>query len=69
MLRIIWNINVTPLERATIEKETKIGVAQALSAIKLPTYVVASGSGGNGNTAMDAMGLKMMTDLVNQMSK
>lgn len=68
MLRIIWNINVTPLERATIDKETKIGVAQALSTIKLPTYVVAGGSGG-GNTAMDAMGLKMMTDLVNQMSK
>lgn len=69
MLRIIWNINVTPLERATIDKETKIGVAQALSSIKLPTYVVAGGNGGNGNTAMDAMGLKMMTDLVNQMSK
>lgn len=69
MLRIIWNINVTPLERATIDKETKIGVAQALSAIKLPTYVVASGNGGNGNTAMDAMGLKMMTDLVDKMSK
>ena len=59
---------LTPLERATIEKETKIGVAQALSTIKLPTYVVAGGSGG-GNTAMDAMGLKMMTDLVDRMSK
>lgn len=68
MLRIIWNINVTPLERATIEKETKIGVAQALATIKLPTYVVAGGSG-SGNTAMDAMGLKMMTDLVDKMSK
>lgn len=60
---------LTPLERATIEKETKIGVAQALANIKLPTYVVAGGSGGSGNTAMDAMGLKMMTDLVNQMSE
>lgn len=60
---------LSPLEKATIEKETKIGVAQALANIKLPTYVVAGGNGGNGNTAMDAMGLKMMTDLVNQMSK
>lgn len=59
---------LTPLERATIEKETKIGVAQALATIKLPTYVVAGGSG-SGNTAMDAMGLKMMTDLVDKMSK
>jgi regulator of protease activity HflC (stomatin/prohibitin superfamily) len=67
--RALVNAGLTPLEKATIEKETKIGVAQALSKIQLPTYVVAGGSGGNGNTAMDAMGLKMMTDLVNQMSK
>lgn len=40
----------------------------ALSAIKLPTYVVAGGSNGATN-AMDAMGLKMMTDLVDKMSK
>ena len=59
---------LTPLEKATIEKETKIGVAQALAGIKLPTYVVAGGSGG-GNTAMDAMGLKMMSELVDKMSK
>ena len=67
--RALVNAGLTPLEKATIETETKIGVAQALSNIKLPTYVVAGGNGGNGNTAMDAMGLKMMTDLVNQMSK
>lgn len=67
--RLKVQAGLTPLERATIEKETKIGVAQALSKIQLPTYVVAGGNGGNGNTAMDAMGLKMMTDLVNQMSK
>ena len=67
--RALVNAGLTPLEKATIEKETKIGVAQALAKIQLPTYVVAGGSGGNGNTAMDAMGLKMITDLVNQMSK
>ena len=67
--RLKVQAGLTPLEKATIEKETAIGVAEALSKIKLPTYVVASGNGGNGNTAMDAMGLKMMTDLVNQMSK
>jgi hypothetical protein len=66
--RALVSAGLTPLERATIEKETKIGVAQALATIKLPTYVVAGGSGG-GNTAMDAMGLKMMTDLVDRMSK
>ena len=66
--RALVNAGLTPLERATIEKETKIGVAQALSGIKLPTYVVAGGSS-NGSTAMYAMGLKMMTDLVDKMSK
>lgn len=66
--RALVNAGLTPLERATIEKETKIGVAQALANIKLPTYVVAGGSS-NGSTAMDAMGLKMMTDLVDKMSK
>ena len=61
--------NVTPIERANIEKETKIGVAQALSQIKLPTIVMAGGSNQQGNSAMDVMGLKMMTDLVDKLSK
>jgi len=60
---------LTPQERAEWDYKTKVGVAQALSGIKLPTYVVASGSSNGSNTAMDAMGLKMMTDLVDKMSK
>lgn len=59
---------LTPQERAEWDYKTKVGVAQALSGIKLPTYVVAGG-GGSQNNAMDAMGLKMMTDLVDKMSK
>lgn len=66
--RALVSAGLTPLERATIEKETKIGVAQALAGVKLPTYVVAGGGNGSGN-AMDAIGLKMMTDLVDKMSK
>lgn len=66
--RALVSAGLTPLERANIEKETKIGVAQALAGIKLPTYVVAGGLNGSAN-AMDAMGLKMMTDLVDKMSK
>ena len=59
---------LSPKEKAEYEMQTKIGVAKALSVIKLPTYVVAGGSNGATN-AMDAMGLKMMTDLVDKMSK
>jgi hypothetical protein len=65
--RALVSAGLTPIERANIEKETKIGVAQALSQIKLPTIVMAGGS--HGNSAMDAVGLKMMTDLVDKMSK
>lgn len=65
--RALVSAGLTPLERATIEKETKIGVAEALSGLALPKVVMTGGAGGN--TAMDAMGLKMMTDLVDKMSK
>jgi membrane protein involved in colicin uptake len=60
---------LSPEVKAQIEKETKIGVAQALANIKLPTIVMAGGGNANGNAAMDAMGLKMMSDLVDKMSK
>lgn len=66
--RALVAAGLTPLEKATIEKETKIGVAKAIAEIKLPTYVVAGGSNGS-NNAWDAMGLKMMKDLVDNMSE
>lgn len=61
---------LTPQERAEWDYKTRVGVAEALSKIELPRVIMAGGSGnGSGNTAMDAMGLKMMTDLVDKMSK
>ena len=59
---------MTPQERAEWDYKTKVGVADAMSQIKLPTYVVAGGGNGQSN-AMDVMGLKMMKDLVDNMSK
>lgn len=56
---------LSPKERAEYEMKTKIGVAQALAGIKLPTYVV---SGSTGNSAWDAFGLNQMQQLVNNMS-
>lgn len=46
----------------------KIGVAEALSKLELPRVVMAGGNTSNGGTAMDAMGLKMVSDLVDKMS-
>lgn len=57
-----------PEVKARIDKETKIGVAEALSKIQLPKVVMTGGTN-TGNSAMDAMGLKMMTDLVDKLSK
>jgi uncharacterized membrane protein YqiK len=67
--RALVAAGLTPLEKATIEKETKIGVAQALKDIKLPKIVMNGGTSGGGNTAFDAMGLKAMTELVDKMSE
>lgn len=61
---------LTPLERATIEKETQIGVAEQLAKVKFPeTMVISSGSGTSGGTnPFDAVGLKALYDLSKQMS-
>jgi hypothetical protein len=59
---------LSPQEKAEWDYKKAVGVAQALSGIKLPTYVVAGGNGSQ-NNAMDAMGLKMMKELVDNMSK
>ena len=68
--RALVAAGLTPLERATIEKETKIGVANALKDIKLPRIVMTGGSGSGGaGAAFDAMGLKAMTELVDKMSE
>lgn len=60
---------LTPQERAEWEYKTKVGVAEAMSKIKLPTIVSAGGDNNGGSNAMDAMGLKMMKSLVDEMSK
>ena len=61
---------LTPLEAATIKKETAIGIAHELATSKVQWVpsVMLSGNGSNGN-AMDAVGLKMMMDIVDKMNK
>lgn len=65
--RALVSAGLTPLERANIEKETRIGVAEALAKTKWPTIVMSGNSGQN--SAMDVIALKQMTDLVDKMSK
>ena len=63
------NAGLTPQERAEWDFKTKVGVAEAISKVNLPTIVM-TGSGSNGSSsALDAMGLKMLTDLADKMSE
>lgn len=67
--RALVNAGLTPLERATIEKETAIGIAQALaqSQVRWVPEIIVAGNG-QGNNAMDAVGLNMMLDVVKKMN-
>lgn len=61
---------LSPLERAQIDKETRIGVAEAISKVKLPSIVMTGGSSGkDGSSAMDAVGLKMLMDITDKLNK
>ena len=60
---------LSPLEKATIEKETAIGIAEALSNSKVRWVpeIIMNGNGQNGS-AMDAVGLNMMMEVVKKMN-
>lgn len=69
--RALVAAGLTPLEKATIEKETAIGIAEALANSKVrwvPEIIMGNGSSSNGS-AMDAVGLNMMMDIVKKMNK
>lgn len=60
---------LTPLEKAQIAKETKVEIAKALATVKFPEHLIISG--GNGNSSInpfDAVGLKALYELSDQMS-
>lgn len=61
---------LTPLERATIEKETAIGVAGEIAKMKWPQLMVFGGGNNSSPTnPFDAVGLQAYKDIVNQMGK
>ena len=68
--RALVSAGLTPLEKATIEKETAIGIAQALanSNVQWVPSIMIGGSGSSNSNAMDAVGLNMMMDIVNKMN-
>lgn len=60
---------LTPLEKATIEKETKIGIAEALAKVKFPSsMVIGGGSNGGSVNPFDAVGLQSLYELSEKMA-
>lgn len=61
---------LTPLDKANIEKETAIGVAEKLSKVQFPQMMVIGGSGNQGPlNPFDAVGLKSFIDISQQLSE
>ena len=62
---------LTPLEQATIQKETRIGIAEAWSKRPVPQFVVAGGSGGSGGAinGLDILGYQAMQKMIDGMEK
>lgn len=68
--KALVSAGLTPLEKATIEKETAIGIAKALaeSKVRWVPEIIVDGNSGGSNSAMDAVGLNMMLDVVKKMN-
>lgn len=62
---------LTPQEAAEWSYKTKVGIAEAIvkSNVDIVPKIMMAGDGKNGNSAMDAVGLKMLMDLSEKLSK
>jgi hypothetical protein len=70
--KALVSAGLTPLEKATIEKETAIGVAQALANSNVrwvPEVIVSGASGSNGTDPLQAVGLNMLLDIAKKQNK
>lgn len=61
---------LTPLEKATLEKETAIGIAKEIANVKFPETMVISGGGREGNVSpWDAVGLNQMMEITTKIKE
>ncbi len=68
--RLKVQAGLTPQEKAEWDYKTAVGVAEALANSKVQWVPqVIMGNGQSGNTAMDAVGLKMLLDVSNSIKK
>ena len=70
--RLKVNAGLTPQERAEWDYKTAVGIAQALANSKVswvPSVMMSGSNSGSNNSAMDAVGLNMMLDVVKKMNE
>lgn len=69
--RALASAGLTPQERAEWDYKTAVGIAEALakSNVSWVPEIMMNGNGGSNGGAMDAVGLKMMLDVVDKMNK
>lgn len=68
--RLKVQAGLTPLERATIDKETRIGVAAELAKVQFPGMLIIGGDSKNGPTnPFDAVGLESFMRINERMNK
>jgi regulator of protease activity HflC (stomatin/prohibitin superfamily) len=61
---------LSPLDRANIQKDTAIGIAQALAGVQFPSSMIISGGGKSEKVnPFDALGIQAMYNTATQMSK
>lgn len=68
--RLLVNAGLTPIDRANIDKETAIGVAEHLSKWVGPQIVIGGGGTGKGGSGIEnALMIQMMQDIVKRGAK
>jgi regulator of protease activity HflC (stomatin/prohibitin superfamily) len=69
--RLKVQAGLTPLEKATLQKETAIGVAEQLSKVQFPGMMIIGGGGSNGGHAnpFDAVGLESFMRISDKLSR
>ena len=70
--RLLVQAGLTPQEAAEWKYKTQVGIAEKLASYHgnwVPTIIGGSGGGSGGNQAMDAVGIKMMLDIVDKLGK
>ena len=70
--RLKVQAGLTPLERATLDKETRIGIAAELAKVQFPGMMVIGGGGGSNGSAtnpFDAVGLESFMRINDRMSR